>query len=151
MFRYILPCFGIELSILIIIFLILFRDLSDHPARIPYSHNPVGNIFCHHAPRADYCIASDVYARHDDGVATDPDIITDSYADAILIHGVAGNRMERMSCRIDGYIWSHLAIVADLYLRHIDDRAVIVCKEVFPYFDMGAVITIEWWIDEGAV
>ena len=51
--------------------------------------------------------------------------------------------MERMPCCIDGHIGGHLAVVADLYLRHINDRTVIVCKEIFAYFDVGAVVTVK--------
>ena len=79
------PRLSIEFPIFIIMLLIFFRNLLDHPARIPGSYHPVRDIFGNHASGADYRIASDMNARQDDGISADPHIISDGYADPVLI------------------------------------------------------------------
>ena len=90
-------------------------------------------------------------SRHNNGVSSDPDIVTDGHADAVLVKGVAGDRMNRVPGSVDRYVWRHLAVVTNLYFCNVYDRTVIVCKEVFPDFDVGAVITVERRIDKCSV
>ena len=53
-----------------------------------------------------------------------------------------------MSCGIDRNVWSQLAVVTDCHRGYIYNRAIVVCKEVLPDFDVGTVITVKRRVDE---
>ena len=43
----------------------------------------------------------------------------------------------------DGAQCCHLAVISDRYLRHIEDRTVVVCKKVFAHLNVSAIIAIK--------
>ena len=143
------PGFLVEFFILIELFPVSFPDLAQDPAWISGSKAPVGDVPGDDAARSDRDVVSDGDPGEDDSIAADPDIVTNSDGLAVFIKGITTVRMNRMAGCVDGYIGGHLAVVADLYLCHIQDRAVVVGKEVFSHFDVGSVITVKGRIDEG--
>src|SRR5258708_24792581 len=56
---------------------LLFRDLPDHPARVPGGEHPLGDVPCDHAPGPDHGPRADADARAEDRTAADPDVRPD--------------------------------------------------------------------------
>ena len=80
-------------------------------------------------------------ATHQSGISSDDNFF------AVFKAGISGVRMNRMSCCINGNIRSKLAVITHLYLCHIQDRAVVICKKVLSNFNIKSIITVKRWID----
>ena len=70
------------------------------------------------------------------GISSQPHIIPDRNLFSVFKSGIACVRINRMSCRINRHIGSHLAVITDFYFCHIYDRAVIVCEKIPAYLNM---------------
>lgn len=145
---YHIPCLVINFFLMEQLSSVCLCDLADYAAGISCCNGPGGDIFGNDAPGTDDCIISDMYAGAHYRVSSQPYIVTDGHFFAIFKSGIASIRVNRMSCRIDGYVGRHLAVIAYFYFGHIDNRTVIIGKEIFTYLDVGTVVTIKRWINK---
>ena len=127
------------------------RDLADHLAGIARGNAPGRDVLDHDASRADHRIVSDVYAGTNNTITADPDIVADRDADAVLVHGVARRRVDRVAGRVDRDIGRDLAVVADDHLGDVQDRAVVVGKKVLADFYIFTVVAVEGRVDPRVV
>lgn len=91
----------IEELIAIIVISVFLCNLSEYTARAAVHDDIVGDVTRHNAARTNHHIATDGHAGIDDDVAAQPDIVANGNADAILISGITGVRVNRMPRRID--------------------------------------------------
>lgn len=131
-----LPCLIIKFSVSKIEFSVCFRNLSYHSTRVSCRNHPFRNVSCHNASCPDHRVAANMYARTYHGIAADPYIVTDRHFNPVFVCRIAGIRMSRMACRIDRNIWRQLTVITDHYLRNIQNRTIIICEKILPYFYM---------------
>lgn len=144
------PRLFIKFSIFKIQFSVSFCYRADYLAGVSCGNGPVGDIFGDYTAGSDYGIVSDVYARTNDRISADPYIIAQNDLNAVLIHGVAGIGVYRMSSGIDSYIGGKLAVISDFYFCHVQNGAVIVGEEVFSYLNVISIIAVEGRIDKSS-
>lgn len=102
-------------------------------------------------PRSDNGVAADMYSGADDSVAAEPDVVSDGHFFAVLIGGIAGNRMDGMAGGINSNIGRKQTVVAYCNLCHVQKCANVIGIEIFARFNMLAVIAVKRRIHKGAV
>lgn len=132
------------MSVLFFIFIFLvdflFGDFAKNAARVADGYNAVGDIVRYDAAPADYDVAADFNARHYLNAAAYPDVVAYGYRVSVFEPCVAPFGICRMPCGIEAAIWRNENVVAEFYLRAVQNYAIVVCKEVFAHLDIIAVI-----------
>ena len=145
---YLGPGLFVKFSVFVVIGTVFFGNAADYSAGIPGSNDPVWNILCNYTSGTYDGIASDMYSGENDRVASNPYIISDGHTDAIFIKCISCVRMHRMACRIDGNIGRDLAVVSNNDFCHINNRAVVIHKQVFSHFNVASIVTVKGRIDK---
>ena len=123
-------------TVFIIINPILFADFTNYFARISCCNRPIRNICGYNTSCTNYYIVSNMYSRTHYRISSKPYIIPYGNLFSIFKSRIACIRVDWMSCRIYRHIWCHLTVITDFYLCHIYNCTVIICKEIFTYFNM---------------
>ena len=122
---------------------VFIGNAANDAAGIPGGYYHIRDVLCYDGSGADNHIVSDVNARANYGIAADPYIVSDRNRFSLLVPRISGFRVNRVTGSIDGNIGRHLAVISDRYLRHIEDRTVVVCKKVFAHLNVSAIIAIK--------
>lgn len=138
----------VENALLVIKVFIFVGNFTKDVAGIADGDDIVGKILCHNASGADYYVIADFDTGHDYGVSANPHIVPYGDGDAVLIAGISGFRMERVSGGVDGHIRRNLGIFPNNDFAYIQDGKVVIGKEIFTYFDVASVVTMKRSIDK---
>ena len=142
------PGFFVEFPVFEIQFFVIICNFADNFAGISGGNGPVGNVFCNHTSGSNDYVITDMYARTNNSISTNPDIISNNYFDSIFICGITSVRMYRVSGCVYSHIRSHLTVNANFYFCHIENRTVVVGKEIFAHLNVISIVTVEGRVDK---
>ena len=101
----------------------------------------------HNASRTDDGTVADGYTAENHGVSSDPYPVADPDGCSGSDVGFASGKIDRMSSRVNGNIRPEQTVISDGNLGNVQNRAVIVAKEVVSDMDMFAEVTGERGIE----
>ena len=122
------PCFfkyfGIHAFIAEVEFAVMLADLAHHSARVADGNDVGGDILCHDAACADDGIIPYRDSRQHHRARAEPAIFTDMHGGVILERLLAQLGHYGMPRRSDGYIRAEHRMIADIYMRVVDEGEV---------------------------
>ena len=123
--------------------LVLVCDGAHNTARVAHRNYIRRNIFDHHRAATNHYIRANRNARHNLHPSTNPHIIANGDRVGVLQPPVSALGIDGVPGSVETAVGGNKNIVAELYLRTIQNHCVVVGKEVLANLDIIAVVAPE--------
>ena len=117
------------------------------PAWISGSQYAGWNVFCDHTSGTDDGTIADGDTGEDNGMSTDPDVISDLNGKRIFQSTVSLFDIERMTGGIESAIWRDKNVIAERDGSIVQDHAIVIGVKVVSDFDIISESAKEGWFD----